>query len=88
MVIKMTGTRGYCDGCSEAKVIRRTVPRETKVKSERPLQRVFIDLTGPHPSSANGARYCTLVVDNNTNVGWPLFVRDTSARTLCHAFRI
>ena len=47
----VTDTRGYCDGCGEAKVIRRAVPRKTKVKSGRPLQRVFIDPTGPYPPS-------------------------------------
>ena len=47
----MTDTRGYCDGCGKAKAIRRAVPRKTKVKSGRPLQRVFIDPTGPYPPS-------------------------------------
>ena len=85
--IKLAGTRGYCDGCGGAKAIRRAVPRETKVKSERSLQRVFIDLTGPYPPSAGGARYCMLMMDDNTNVAWPLFLRDKSGPTLFHAFR-
>ena len=79
-------TRRYCDGCGGAKAIRRAFPRETKVKSGRPLQRVFIDLTGPYPPSAGGARYCMPVVDDNTNEGWLLFLRDRSGPTLCHAF--
>ena len=87
MGIKVTGAREYCDGCGEAKATRRAVPRETKVKSGRPLQRVFTDLTGPYPASAGGARYYVLVVDDNTNVGWPLFLRDKSGPTLCYAFR-
>ena len=87
MGIKVTGARGYCDGCGEAKAIRRAVPRETKVKSGRLLQRVFIDFTGPYPPSAGGARYCMLVMDDNINVGWSLFLRDKSGPTLCHAFR-
>ena len=37
------------DGCGEAKAIRRAVPRKTKVRLEKPLQRVFIDPTGPYP---------------------------------------
>ena len=37
------------DGCGEAKAIRRTCPRQTKVRSGRPLQRVFIDPTRPYP---------------------------------------
>ena len=32
MGMKVTNTRGYCDGCGEAKAIRRAVPRKTKVK--------------------------------------------------------
>ena len=51
MGMKVTDTRGYCDDCCEAKAIRRAVPRKTKVKSGRPLQRVFIDPTGPYPPS-------------------------------------
>ena len=51
MGMKVTDTRGYCDGCGEAKAIRRTVPRKTKVKSGRPLRRVFIDPTRPYPPS-------------------------------------
>ena len=53
------------DGCGEAKAIRCAVSKETKVKSGRPLQQVFIDLTGPYPPSSGGARCCMLVVDNN-----------------------
>ena len=29
-----------------------------------------------------------LVVDDNTNVGWPAFLRDKSGPTLWHAFRV
>ena len=88
MGIKVAGTRGYCDGCGEVKAIRCTVPRERTVKSGRPLQRVFLDLTGPSPSSACGARYCMLVVYDSINVGRSLFLQDKSGPTLCLAFRV
>ena len=39
------------DGCGEAKATRRAVSRKTKVRSGRPLQRVFIDPTRPYPPS-------------------------------------
>ena len=51
MGMKVTNTRRYCDGCGETKTIRRAVPRKTKAKSGRPLQRVFIDPTGAYPRS-------------------------------------
>ena len=85
--IKVTGVRGYCDGCGESKAIRRAVPKETTLKAERPLKRVFVDLAGPFLTSAGGARYCMLMVDDYTNVGWTLFLGNKSGDTLCQAFR-
>ena len=85
--IKVTGVRGSCDGCGQSKTIRRAVPKETTLKAERPMKRVFVDLTGPYLTSAGGARYCILMVDDYTNVGWTLFLGDKSGDTLCQAFR-
>ena len=85
--IKVTGVRGYCDGCGESKAIRRAGPKETTLKAERPMKRVFVDLAGPFLTSAGGARYCMLMVDDCTNVGWTLFLGDKSGDTLCQAFR-
>ena len=79
--------RGCCDGCGESKAIRRAVPKETTLKAERPMKRVFVDLAGPFLTSAGGTRYCMLMVDDYTNVGWTLFLGDKSGGTLCQAFR-
>ena len=84
---KVTGVRGYCDGCGESKAIRRAVPKETTLKAERPTKRVFVDLAGPCLTSAGGARYCMFMVDDYTNVGWTLLLGDKSGDTLCQAFR-
>ena len=51
------------------------------------MKRVFVDLAGPFLTSAGGARYCMLMVDDCTNVGWTLFLGDKSGDTLCQAFR-
>ena len=85
--IKATGVRGYYDGCGESKAIRRAIPKESTLKAERPMKRVFVDLAGPFLTSADGARYCMLMVDDCTNVGWALFLGDKSGDTLCKAFR-
>ena len=85
--IKVTGVRGYCDGCGEPKAIRRAVPKEITLKAERPMKRVFVDLAGSFLTSAGGARYCMLMVDDYTNVSWTLFLGDRSGDTLCQAFR-
>ena len=44
-------------------------------KAERPMKRVFVDLTGPYLTSVGGTRYSMLIVDDCTNVGWTLFLR-------------
>ena len=85
--IKVTGVRGYCDDCGESKAIRHSVPKETTLKAERPMKRVFVDLAGPFLTSAGGTRYCMLMVDDYTNVGWTLFLGDKSGDTFCQAFR-
>ena len=85
--IKVTGVRGYCDGCGESKSIRRAVSKQTTLKAERPMKRVSVDLAGPFLTSAGGTRYCMLMVDDYTNVGWTLFLGDKSGDTLCQAFR-
>ena len=51
------------------------------------MKRVFVGLAGPFLTSVGGARYCMLMVDDYTNVGWTLFLGDKSGDTLCQAFR-
>ena len=63
------------------------VELQSQMVAERPMKRVFVDLTGPYLTSAGGARYCMLMVDDYTNVGWTLFLGDKSGDTLCQAFR-
>ena len=84
---KVTGVRGSCDGCGESKAIRCAVPKETTHKAERPMKCVFVDLAGPFLASAGEARYCMVMVDDCTNVGWTLFLGDKSGDTLCQGFR-
>ena len=63
------------------------VELQSQMVAERPMKCVFVDLTGPYLTSAGGARYCMLMVDDYTKVGWTLFLGDKSGDTLCQAFR-
>ena len=85
--LKLTGHRKYCSGCREAKAIRAAVPKITSFRAARPLERLFGDLTGPFSLSAGGARYCMLLVDDYSNVGWVLFLKDKTDSTVTQAFR-
>ena len=85
--LKLTGHRQCCSGCDEAKAIRAAVHKTTSFRAARPLERFFGDLTGPFSPSAGDARYCMLLADDYSNVGWVLFLKDKTGSTVSQAFR-
>ena len=86
--LKLTGHWQYCSGCGEAKAIRAAVPKTTSFRVARPLERLFGDFTGAFSPSAGGARYCMLLVDDYSNVGWVLFLKDNTGSTVTQVFRV
>ena len=85
--LKLTSHRQYCSGCGEAKAIRAAAPKTTSFRAARPLERLLGDLTGPFSPSAGGARYCMLLEDDYSNVGWVMFLKDKTGSTVTQAFR-
>ena len=51
------------------------------------MQLLFANLAGPMPKSTGGAQYCLMIVDDVTNMGWPVFLPDKSAATVNNGFR-
>ena len=80
--LELTGHRQCCSGCGEAKAIRTAVPKTTSFWAARPLERLFGDLAGPFSPSAGGAQYCMLLMDDYSNVGWVLFLKDKIGSTV------
>ena len=78
MGIKVFGELVSCAGCSEAKGRRMAVPWTTECRSTRPLERLFVDLSGKQPTSAGGAEYLMMIVDDYSRLGWPYFLRRKS----------
>ena len=66
-----------CSGCSATKEMRVAVPWTTGCRSTRPLERVFVDLSGKRPTSAGGAQ-CLMIVDDYSRMGWPYFLKRKS----------
>ena len=87
MGIKVTGPLGYCDGCAGGKEIRKAVATSTSCGADKGMQRRHADLAGPMPTSTGGARYCLMIVDDATNMGWPVFLPDMSTATVTLGFR-
>ncbi|CAM9457219.1 unnamed protein product, partial [Laminaria digitata] len=55
---RLTGGFRACAGCSMSKGKRQPLRKTTLNRSERPLQRVFVDLSGPKHTQSVGGR-CT-----------------------------
>lgn len=51
------------------------------------MQRIYGDLVGPYPASTGGSRFCMMLVDDYTNSGWPLFLKDKSGPMVQQAFK-
>ena len=88
MGIRLTGTLVPCSECAMAKGIHRSVSRSTARRATRPLELLYGDLSGAVPASTGGSVYCFFIVDCYSNLGWPIFLKDKSADTVTHAFRV
>ena len=71
MGVKVCGELSPCDWCSEAKGRRMAVPWTTECRSTRPLERLFVDLSGQKPASTGGAQCLMMIVDDCSRMEWP-----------------
>ncbi|CAM9755553.1 unnamed protein product, partial [Sphacelaria rigidula] len=56
-----------CRGCSEAKGLRRPIPRSTHTRAAKSASRVFVGLSGPKPAQSYGGKsYTTIVRDDHS----------------------
>ena len=49
----------------------------TEYRSTRPVERLFVDLSGQQSTSAGGAQYLMMIVDDYSQLGWPYFLMRT-----------
>ena len=76
---RLTGNFRACGGCSMSKGKRQPLRKTILSCSERPLQRVFVDLSGPKPTqSAGGALYILLIKGDFSRFGWTYFMKQKS----------
>ena len=50
-----------------------SVPWTTECRSTRPLEGLFVNLSGQQPRSAGGVEYLMIIVDDYSRMGWPYF---------------
>ena len=60
--VKLTGTLQVCDGCARSKEKTRAVRNKTYTRASQPVERTFVDTTGPLPEILIRNRYWIGVV--------------------------
>ena len=88
MGIRLTRTLVPCSECAAAKGFHRSVSRSTSRRATKPIELLYVDLSGAMPASTGRSLYCFFIVDCYSNLGWPIFLKDKSAGTATHAFRV
>ena len=63
--VQLTGELQPCRGCSEAKGLRRPIPRSTHTRAAKSASRVFVDLSGPKPVKSQGGKWYTMIVEDD-----------------------
>ena len=69
------GTLRSCDACRMAKARAKGVKKVTETKSERPGERMYVDITGPFSTSLGGSKYWMQAVDDATWMGFTYFLK-------------
>ena len=78
----LTGKWNAGEKCSEARVMRHTVPKSTETRADKRAGRVFIDLAEPfHVESLAGSRFAMLYVDDFSRYNIVAFMAKTSDAT-------
>ncbi|CAN0297573.1 unnamed protein product, partial [Scytosiphon promiscuus] len=78
MGIKVTGDLVPCAGCSQAKGRKMPVPWSTRCRAKKPLERLFVDLSGQKHPSTGGFQYLMMIVDDFSRFGWTYFLKKKS----------
>ena len=70
----LTGTLLPCRSCALAKARAKAVPKSTMTRARHPGERIFLDISGPFPTSLLSNRYWFKIVDDHSRYSWDAFL--------------
>ena len=68
--VKLTGTLQVYDGCARYKAKYCTVRKKTYTRVSQPVERIFVDTTGPFSEIFIWNRYWIGILDNYSHYSW------------------
>ncbi len=69
----VNGTFEACEDCQMSNIKQKGVPKESQTKSDKPSERVFMNITGLTKSNKK-KKYWLVVVDDATGMTWSVFL--------------
>ena len=70
----LTGTVKPCGSCALAKACAKAIPKSIMTKAKTPVERFFLDISGPYSDSLNQNKYWLRIVDDYTRYSWYCFL--------------
>ena len=72
------GKMTKCEECAISKAKQKSVPKESGSKATKAGERLFIDISSIKATSAGGAKFWLLVIDEATDMKWSFFLKAKS----------
>ena len=74
--INLTGTLQVCEACLLTKAKQKPTKKSTDTKSQKPGERLFIDLSWVNSTTQRVNKYWLVIVDDFTDYCWSYFLKD------------
>jgi transposase InsO family protein len=78
--LQLVGKVQVCEDCKVANARQKDVAKETHNQSDKPGERLFIDISSIKTESYGGRKFWLLIVDDCTDVAWSAFLRTKSSQ--------
>ena len=77
----LTGKLEPCEHCKIANAKQKDVPKTTETRSEKPGERVFLDISYAAQKTMGGSKFWLLMVDDATGMAWSRMLKKKSDTT-------
>jgi hypothetical protein len=71
---KLTGNLSTCESCAKAKAIAKGVTKTASEIKQKPGDRIYVDISGPYPTTVGGSKYWVMAVDGHSRMKFSGFI--------------
>lgn len=76
-----------CDNCQKNKILKiNKIPMKITTTSEKPFEKVYLDIVGPLPKTINGNSYILTIQDDLSKFFVAKAIQEATAESTCKAF--